>query len=397
MAVWQRGAYGSEEQMSDFTITHNVSLYKTGLRRTREEKLRRQLDRIIERALSGRRKERGWIISIANSPQWSIPINVNDEYAWLVELSISCNNAKRTVESLQQDFDIIIQFIGSAGAVNGWEITAIDGQAVNANKDERLPTPIGYTPVEIPVNWSENFEHIYARESQIEILISCLRAGIDSAFQNRFHCALIGDPACGKTETLKALKAVVGRDAVLEYDATATTQAGAIKDLDSRDELPRILIVEEIEKTDPDSLRWLLSVMDHRAEIRKITARQQILRETRMLTLATVNDYPLFLKLMYGALASRFTYHLHFPRPDQALLRRILEREVERSHGKKVWIKPTLEYAEENEIYDPRRIVAICLCGKDQLLGQKEYQKRLKECDPATFLKLIETRNKKGE
>lgn len=184
---------------------------------------------------------------------------------------------------------------------------------------------------------------------------------------------------CGKSETLKGFMSAFGDAAVIQYDATAMTQAGVIKDLNERDELPRILIVEEIEKTNEESLRWLLGVMDIRAEIRKTNYRENIQKETKLLTLATVNNYALFKRIMSGALASRFSHHIYFPRPNRDLLERILTREIERTGGKKTWIKPVLEYAEEFKLHDPRKLIAICLCGRDDLLSGR-YQEKLRSC-----------------
>jgi hypothetical protein len=376
--------------MTETTVQHVVEITKTGQRRTSPDKLKNQIKTIINRAITNDRERKGWKIDTANE-DWTTPRLSGGEYRWICKLNVTCTSKRRTPEAINQDFDNIIKFIGSAGAAPGWEVVLIDGKTVDANKDKRLPSTLNYVPVEIPDDWKDSFSHIYERESQIEIIMSCLQAGIDSDFNNRFHCALIGDPSCGKTETLRGVKAVVGKDSVLEYDATSTTQAGAIQDLNEREELPRILIVEEIEKADPEGLRYLLSLMDIRAEIRKITARNQIQKETRMLTLATVNDYPLFMKILYGSLQSRFCYHVYFPKPDKKLLIRILEREIAKANGKKAWIKPTIAYAESENLYDPRQLCAICLTGKDKLLSG-EYQALLKKCAATNFLKEIHKR-----
>lgn len=369
-----------------------IEIMKGSQKRLNPDKLKTHVQKIMDRSMGGGRLQKGWKCEIGND-SWMTPKYQGGEYKYLLKLVYTCApKRERTADALRVDRDNIIKVIGTAGAQPGWTVAFIDGKVADA-ADDRLPRAVGYVPVEVAPNWQDEFKHIYERDAQIEIIMSAIQAGITSDFQDRFHCALIGDPACGKTETLRCVKKVLGEEAVMEYDATATTQAGAIQDLDSREELPRVLIVEEIEKTDEQSLRWLLSVMDHRAEIRKVTARTNIQRETKMLTLATVNDYKLFRKIMFGALASRFTYHLHFPKPDRALLQRILEREVARVGGKKAWIKPTLDYAVKQKIFDPRKITAVCLCGKDQLLSG-EYQAKLEKCNASNFLREIEKRKK---
>lgn len=351
-------------------MIYTIELLKNVKKRLNDDKVDAQIEEIVDSAESNARRSRGWSVDHTVSNRFAAGGHI-----YHCKLTCSCNGNKSNI-SIKQDFDNMVKDIASTANRYDWQINFINDRLF----DDTVPTKsIGYIPVDIPTNWKDNFSHIYDRDSQIDIIMSTIEAGISSNFQDRFHCALIGDPACGKTETLRSVKKTLGEDAVLEYDATATTQAGAIKDLNERDELPRILIVEEIEKTDEASLRWLLSVMDHRAEIRKVNYREHVQKETRMLTLATVNDYKLFQKIMYGALASRFAYHLHFPKPDESLLRKILEREVARVKGDKRWIKPSLEFAISEEIYDPRKITAICLCGKDRLLD-KSYQKKLKEC-----------------
>jgi MoxR-like ATPase len=164
----------------------------------------------------------------------------------------------------------------------------------------------------------------------------------------------------------------------MEFDATATTAAGAIKELAEREILPRVLVVEEIEKADEKSLAFLLALCDLRGEIRKTTARATIQRDTKLLVIATVNNVELFQKLQAGALASRFANKIGFSRPSREQLAMILEREVSKIDGDSRWIKPALDYCEERDITDPRQVIALCLCGRDMLITG-EYQEMLKD------------------
>lgn len=61
------------------------------------------------------------------------------------------------------------------------------------------------------------------------------------------------------------------------------------------------------------------------------------------------------------------------------LLERILAREIEKAGGDLKWIKPAMKYAINHDIYDPRKVTAICLCGQDALLDGT-YQKKLEAC-----------------
>jgi MoxR-like ATPase len=164
----------------------------------------------------------------------------------------------------------------------------------------------------------------------------------------------------------------------MEYDATATTAAGAIKDLSEREILPRVIVVEEIEKADEKALSFLLALCDLRGEIRKTTARATIQRDTKVLVVATVNDVPLFEKMLAGALASRFANKIWFKRPSRETLSRILVREIRKINGDPAWVSPALDYCEERGVTDPRQVIALALCGRDMLVSGA-YQKMLSE------------------
>ena len=122
----------------------------------------------------------------------------------------------------------------------------------------------------------------------------------------------------------------------------------------------------------------MLGVMDFRAEVRQLKFRSGLAqRQVKLLCLATVNDMGLFNEMMDGALASRFSHKIFCPRPSRETLTKILEREVEKNKGDKAWINPTLDYCLDVEkINDPRRIITVCLCGREKLLTG-EYQTML--------------------
>lgn len=232
---------------------------------------------------------------------------------------------------------------------------------------------------DISMDRKDYFAHIYGRDPQIEVICSAINAGSESDWNNRFHCVLYGPPGCGKSDILISVGKMLGveNESYIKLDATSTTEAGAQKLLLESSHIPPVLIVEEIEKTDEKSLRWLLGVLDHRAEIRKSNYRiGHNARNVKMLCLATVNDLVLFKKVMSGALASRFSHEIYCPRPSREILRKILEREVSKINGNFAWIEPTLQYCDEKKLDDPRKVVPICICGKDKLLTG-EYQKWL--------------------
>jgi hypothetical protein len=250
-----------------------------------------------------------------------------------------------------------------------------EGDEITSNINADL---IGYADVDMPdpEDWSKEFSHLFGLDSHISRIRMALNAGIASNWRNRFHCALIGPPGCGKSDICGSLKRLLGEDAVMEYDATATTAAGAIKDLAEREILPRVLVVEEIEKADEKALAFLLALCDLRGEIRKTTARATIQRDTKVFVIATVNNVDLFEKVLAGALASRFANKIYFKRPSRDTLAMILDREVAKVDGDEAWIKPTLDYCDDRDITDPRQVIALTLTGADMWLSG-EYQTML--------------------
>lgn len=348
-------------------MKHSIEVLKLSQNRLNETKLSQQVQKMVDRGMASNRKAHGWKISKG-------PITHSAGHDGIIYRCVL--HVESTKEQYEEELPFIQDIIQKAGNANKWHIAKVDNRDLTgADKLE-----MEYAPVIIPPNWKTFFTHIYGLDAQIEIILSRIEAAQDSNWTNRFHCALVGPPACGKTEVARAFKRMLGSQAVLEYDATSTTMAGAIKDLDSREILPRILLIEEIEKADENSFRWLLSVMDPRAEIRKVTFRQSIQRETKMLGIVTVNDYKFFKTIMSGALASRCGRGISFPKPTRAILQKILQREILKVRGNLAWIGPALDYAESVKMTDPRHIIAVCLAGKHRLITG-EYQKKLKQCE----------------
>ncbi len=342
-----------------------VVLKKRALRSLDKTKIDKQLNYIINRALGGQRGKQGWDV-IGAKPTFDIQKN-NDEYIYTVNLRFKRESDRKfKSEVADEQFQRVLEIIKDAGNTPGWFIADQEG---TSKAPEKTIGTVSYA--DININPGNYFDHIYERDNQIKIVLSALEAARDSNLQNRFHTVLFGDPACAKTEILLSVKRMLGPNAVLQFDATSTSKAGAERILLDSEQLPPVLILEEAEKTDENSLRWLLGILDHRAEIRKTNFNIGTVRkEVKLLCLATVNDMNLFNKVMSGALASRFTHKVHCPRPSREVLAHILKREVVKvAGGKMEWIEPTLKYCYDTEhITDPRHIIAVCLCGKDALL-----------------------------
>jgi ATPase family associated with various cellular activities (AAA) len=272
----------------------------------------------------------------------------------------------------------------------GWILGLVDDNPYEHSEDDvdvfaSQVDEVGYATVTIPDDFEDYFGHLYGLQPHIGLIRRALEAGMNSQWKHRLNCALIGPPGCGKSDICGSLKKALGDDAVMNFDATATTSAGAIKELLTREILPRVIVIEEIEKASDKSFEFLLGILDLRGEIRKTTARDNVQRDTKLFAVATVNNYEKFQSMLAGALASRFSQKIGFKRPSRETLAQILKREIDSVNGDERWITPTLDYCDGEGITDPRQVIAIALCGREMLLTG-EYQKMLE----ATAIENIE-------
>jgi hypothetical protein len=309
---------------------------------------------------------------------------------------VTGKNVKRDAEAELLGILRTLDAKGAAFKGNPIIVEAVDGAKFEGRSAESKLAGekakgdlVSYAPFEIPEDVLKYFKGLFGLDSHIRRLLRAVGVARDTEFTKRINTVLIGPPGCGKTELCRHLKLAVGSDAVMELDATATTKAGAQKMIDDAveaGELPRALIVEEIEKADSETLSFLLGLGDSRAEIRKTTARGNIHREAKMVIIATCNNYERFCSLNYGALKSRFANEIWFQRPSDKILTDILMREIDDVAGdgsegsgaaKYKWITPTLAWCHEVDNLDPRYVITICLTGQDALLTD-EYQTDLR-------------------
>lgn len=355
---------------------YEITLEKEAARQVASDVIGRQITKITERALgAGRGSKQGW--ELAKIPRVS-KRQTDDGWLYTCKLRFVKNARKVADKVVEQQFAYIQKIVEAASPSRGW------GAKTESGKGGSTPEAPAKKLADVKVEQGKYFSHIYDRDAAINVVLSSLKAAKASNYHNRFHCLLWGPPGCGKSEILAACKQMIGPEGYLMFDATSTTQAGAERILLQSANIPPVMLVEEIEKTSEDSLRWLLGILDHRGEIRKTnynvgSARRQV----RMLCIATANDKKKFDQALAGALSSRFPHKIYCPRPDEALLRKILAREVEKAGGDKRWIDPAIEHCKDAEnTDDPRRIIAVCLSGREKLLNGSFQKDLLKTTAP---------------
>lgn len=372
-----------------YTERHIVTLTKDAKRSLREDVLRSNVEAIADSIVSRSSELRGWAFVPATDTPWLRKPSNSREYEYVYEMNFVLNfhredGQKPEAHELAAHLRKIATKVVQAKS-GRWTLATVDHKPYeqSALTDDAViqHDAMGYAPVEIPEDFESYFSHLYGLDGQIMRVRRALEAAVESDFANRYHCALSGDPGCGKSDVARSFKAALGDDAVWELDATATTSKGVIKELAEREILPRVIVIEEIEKAPEEAMSFLLAMLDQRSEIRKVTARETVQRDTKLFAICTVNNVERFNNAMAGALASRFANRVAFQRPSREVLRRILAREVAKVDGDEAWIEPTLDYCEKHSITDPRIVQSICLCGRDMLLTG-EYQSLLEQTTP---------------
>lgn len=372
--------------------THTLVLTKLAERSLQEKVIQKNIDGLLAKVNTRTLTIAGWTLEqdkvLGNGRGWTQHYDYGNGSTYKYEIFLNLEYSHRDKKPDKNMFASMCRsvFTSSAQAVLGrWVLSTVDGKEYVPPDENAIPLSddfIGYTEVVIPDNFESYFEHLYGLDAHVQRIRKALEAGLMSNWLHRFNCSLIGPPGCGKSDVCQSLKRALGDEAVLEFDATATTAAGAIKELAEREILPRIIVVEEIEKADEKAMSFLLAALDLRAEIRKTTARATIQRDTKLFAVATVNNHELFFRQQAGALASRFSNKIWFKRPTREMLQMILEREVSKMQGDFAWIGPTLDWCDKMDITDPRQVITTCLCGRDDLITG-DYQKMLEETSEA--------------
>lgn len=206
------------------------------------------------------------------------------------------------------------------------------------------------------------FKGLYALDRQIRLLMNVLFHAVRTKGSLKSNVVLQGPPGCGKTSVLCAVERIIGESSVLKIDATKTTRAGLEKlFFEELPEINPIILVEEIEKSNPENLLIYLGMLDQRGEVRKITSRGAFVRRINSLVIATVNDMEKFERVAAGAVSSRFGTSIHFPRPCCETLKLILSRHAA-DHGiDNPPIDKVIEISSSTGNTDPRQLCSYLL------------------------------------
>lgn len=411
-------------------LSHTLLIHRHTNRFTATDRSDRNIQLAIDSIIGVQRKKEGWLVRFANqnpemvidtehftrttnnqprvvSSRYTIegsPEGIDsDGYDWWTELLVECRPA-RMRKTLDMEFaNVTAQLHDRLESKYDWSVEAVDGEAYTPSgaaldgvMDVELDPTVGYAPFILPP-WHEfitHFSELYGMENYIRTIYDALQNAVDTDWRSRINFVLIGPPACGKSQLLKCLFNALLPGTALAMDGTSTTAAQAIELLNEMAELPRVLLSEELEKQDDKQTRWMLGVLDIRGEIKKQTMRSQIEKSVHLIGISTVNDEKAFNRMNAGALSSRHTIPLYFTRPHRNVMHRIVAREIgqlgaftgkaicdicgKAKSGVHRWIEPALDFGEDMNTSDPRRVIGFAMLGRDGLLD-RSFQERMKK------------------
>jgi hypothetical protein len=377
-------------------------------KRISPDMVRQQLQRCADLAMKGGRG-RGWTYKIGRIEP---PDEQGEERVYVATLTFVPTSDR---ESLQTKWPNICKRFAEAGCAGNlraapWVVVSPAGYqqvAAEAHKEQikaqtrKEKAEEEKTLGEINIVPGDHFKRIFGRDAQIRRILDALSLAKRTEFKKRTHTLLDGEPGGGKSEIMMALADMLGKEgeAWRWFDATSMSKAGAIEEIIENPVVPPVLFIEEIEKTEEQSLRWLLGVMDTRGEIRRTNYRVgNQARNVRMVVIASANDVKLLKSVMSGALYSRFQNKVYCPDPDREIMKQILLREVKEIEGKPEWVEPALEFGYDKwGMRDPRALINILSCGGDRLLNgeyQKDYEKTMHPEDKKELLRKKRYREK---
>jgi len=373
--------------MDAYTETHVITFQRDMDRALQGRSFLTSVDKIIDTIGTKAIRNDGWGFDVDptgftdHSDELDPDAKLRRRFRW--NLNVTFSNPNRPPNG--NEFANILYTIAKKSQTEHygqWVLTEVDSKPYAMPKDDDTVSSrydkenVGYAPCVIPADWDSYFEDMYGLDDQIAEIKDAIQTAIMSNWDQRFSVVLYGPPGCGKSAVLERVRNALGMAALRIFDATATTAAGMIQELEDQPIIPRILGFEELEKAPSDtSTQPLLGVLDSRGAVNKTTARGKVDKETKCLGIATVNDEKLFGRMQAGALASRFSVPVYFPRPGREYQLQILRREIDKIGGDRDWAEPALEYCEKRGIKDTRQMISICLVGKAGLLDGT-YQAR---------------------
>lgn len=325
-------------------------------------------------------------MNIPNFPE-PIPVDVNGKngYKYRIPFLVSAPE-NLDQEILEERWASILKEIDKKSKKLGWELGGKSLLEFRAGNKQIGPRKKMVIPKLTPATLAKFFDGIYDRKSHIHLIHKAVETFLLSDGNIRSHLLLYGQPASAKTKLLERIKIFYEADEnsdaerVVFIDGTTVTKAGLerwiIERIDDNN-LPEILVLEEIEKYHMENLLSLLSVMASGYIARMNATEGKVQKKCKCLIFATCNNEKALKNFQEGALWSRFTHRYYCPRPSKDLMRLIVSQQIKTlPNGNQDWVEPIMQFAyNELKDTDPRTVLGL-IDGRDDLLSG-EYQKHI--------------------
>jgi MoxR-like ATPase len=354
-----------------------MTLTKEAQRRCDTSILTVQIKYLVARACAGNRK-----LWRSCKPK---PEETETRSGWKYSCKLNFSREGRAVsEAIKgKQFEKIKYIISKAGNASKWSIEGYNEPKMDEPEidDDEVEDVRPMAVIKKPID--DYFTGLYGFENHRMMIDEAIETAKLTNFVQRRHIVLLGEPGCGKTTLINRYKEMIGAEAYIELDAPGTTKAGAIQRIDERlknmkRELreaaihPPILFVEEIEKTEGESLSFLLGILDDRAALQKVTCRQEINTHAPLLLIGTANSEERLRGFASGALMDRvLLLYCQPPSIDMQLM--ILKREIANiPNGNPIWADKAMEFfikAKLEKVFSLREKINMVTAGKDRWLN----------------------------
>jgi len=314
----------------------DLVLERRSRNRLNPEITRKKLRKIAEAASRNRSLGFRGRVGKLSEPELIVDEESKDEvHRYLVRLRLE-KAVVRNPEAAQKQFDHIMNVISRCAANEGWRVLnervkAVEGESVSEQVNE--PRPEFVVPRLTEEVLAVHFHGIYERDEQIRTIHDAVETMVETDGKVTNHQLLYGLWGSCKTVLMERFKAWYEADnqkvqRVAFVDGTTMSKAGLenwLLDLADADQLPDVLVVDELEKQATENLSVLNGIMGS-GVLAKLNARISNRRRTvRIMVVGICNDLDQLKKNSLGnALLSRFGDPVYCPRPSRELALRIL-------------------------------------------------------------------------
>ena len=319
-----------------------------------------------------------------------------DVYRYTVNIHVSRDKIE-DMEKVELEWEHILGLLTKVAAGEDWTLSQPAGakaseQGILSSSDSLKPAsqrPCFVLPALSEETRDTYFGDIYERQDQLQELYGALRTHVETAGEVANHAILYGQPGACKTVLCERIRDWLNADGsrptnewVRFVDGTTTTKAGAeqyFRNLVDGDDVPAVLVLDEIEKNEKSWLLSLLSIMGS-GIVTKLNFRTGNYRQRfAPFIIGICNDEQSLREFKNESLWSRFTHEIYCPRPTRELAYLIMLDIVEKiPGGNKEWAEAAMTFGwDELGQRDVRKIKGN-LDGRETLLDGSWQRSRRK-------------------